>query len=71
MSISNVYNVGNYKSTYIRSSGVIGIRKKINKHTKLISVLLPSKNIKNFPNTTLAMFSALSNLYTNKLVEGG
>lgn len=70
MSISYLFNIYNTKSTFIKSSGTQGIRKRLDKFTKLVNILLPSKQIKIFPNYILAIFSELENLNTIKIVEG-
>ncbi len=71
MPVCCLSNVANNKSTYIRSSGSIGIRKRLDRHAKLISILLPSQKIKIFPIHILGFFSNLYNLEKNKIIEGG
>ena len=71
MPISFLFNKLNNKSTYIKSSGSIGIKKRLNRKDKLISVLLPSGLIKIFSSNTLTFFSTTQNLEKNKIIEGG
>lgn len=70
MPISFIFNKLNTNTTYIKSSGAKGIRKKINRHDKTINVTLPSTELKIFPITTLALFSNSLNLGVNRIVEG-
>lgn len=69
--ICNVYNALNTRITYSRSSGTVSIRRKIIRQSKLVVVTLPSKNNKLLPSTTLCMFGSVTNMFVNKVVEGG
>lgn len=68
--ISNIYNFYNNNPTYSTSFGSSSIRQKNLKKSKLISILLPSKNIKFFPVSTLVCFGEVSGIDNNNLVEG-
>lgn len=71
MPVSYIYNSNNIKATYIKSSGVVGVRKRFDKHTKLINILLPSGQIKVFSILTYSIFSSILNLNIKKIIEGG
>lgn len=71
MPVSYIYNWDNTKTTYIKSTGAKGIRRRLDKHTKLVNVLLPSGTIKLFSSVVFGTFSALLNLNVKKINEGG
>ena len=70
MFISFLFNKLNNKSSYIKSTGSKGIRKRFNRQEKVINILLPSGSIKVFPIFTLTLFSGSYNLEFNRVVEG-
>lgn len=70
MAISFLFNKYNSKSSYIRSTGSKGVRKRFNRHSKVVNVLLPSGQVKIFPTFTLTLFSGTYNLEANRVVEG-
>ena len=70
MYISFLFNKLNNKSSYIKSAGSKGVRKRFNRQEKVINILLPSGTVKIFPIFTLTLFSGSYNLEFNKITEG-
>ena len=52
MPLAFLFNKNNNKSTFIRSSGSVGFRRRFERKEKLITVMLPSKQLQLFPQTT-------------------
>lgn len=67
----NVNNLNNTKITYARSSGTYCTLKKNKKtKTKLVSIILPSKQNVMLNKMTKVFIGKNSNFYVNRLVEG-
>ena len=70
MPISRIYSSFTNKSAYACSSGMGGVRKKLLRKSKNITVSLPSGLHKHFPFLTKCFLGSNSNFFFNKLIEG-
>lgn len=69
--ISYIFNAGNSKTTFAKSSGCNAFKRKLYKKTKLCYVELPSKKLKLLPLYAYCVFSTNKNHFYNKFVAGG
>lgn len=70
MLICQIFNKQNIKNTYCRSWGSRAYRQKVLKKQKLITVQLPSTQLKYFSPTALCNFSPTRQFKKTNLVEG-
>ncbi len=68
--VSNIFNKANTKTTFARSSGQQGFKKKIEKKNKLLCVSLPSTNLMYLPSQTWCVLGFSSNLLLNTIYHG-
>lgn len=68
--VSFVFNSDNSKPSFARGSGETAFKKKVEKKTKLLCVILPSKKSIFLPNKTYCVLGGGTNFYLNTVVAG-
>lgn len=68
--ISNIFSNLSNKITFIKSSGVFGIKIKVKKTIKLVKIKLPSNSFYMFSKDTKGYIGKNFNFYNNHFIEG-